>query len=159
MNLCIVAGHSVRNATVKGNDRKVLRFTVETERWTPLFGPRNAENKLGIRGPFLAGKVELPALPRPGRDYTASARWKGSSSSRPSKPGAGRNGQAEGTDQGGVAAVPCPMLVRLAAEVCRMVPSLHAFLEVVAGGSAPRVQRDPDRRCCRPAEHHLHHGR
>lgn len=30
MNLCIVAGQIVRNATVKGNDRKVLRFTVET---------------------------------------------------------------------------------------------------------------------------------
>lgn len=30
MNLCLLAGRMLRNATVKGTDRKVLRFTVET---------------------------------------------------------------------------------------------------------------------------------
>ena len=30
MNLCVVAGRIVRNACVKGTDRKVLRFAVET---------------------------------------------------------------------------------------------------------------------------------
>lgn len=30
MNLCVLAGRIVRNASVKGTDRKVLRFTVET---------------------------------------------------------------------------------------------------------------------------------
>ena len=30
MNICIIAGRIVRNASVKGTDRKVLRFTVET---------------------------------------------------------------------------------------------------------------------------------
>ncbi len=30
MNLCIISGRIVRNATVKGNGRRVLRFTVET---------------------------------------------------------------------------------------------------------------------------------
>ena len=30
MNLCVIVGRIVRNATVKGNGRKVLRFTVET---------------------------------------------------------------------------------------------------------------------------------
>ncbi|NOS71519.1 MAG: single-stranded DNA-binding protein [Verrucomicrobia bacterium] len=30
MNLCVLAGRIVRDATVKGMDRKVLRFTVET---------------------------------------------------------------------------------------------------------------------------------
>ncbi len=30
MNLCVIGGRVVRNATVKGTDRKVLRFTVET---------------------------------------------------------------------------------------------------------------------------------
>ena len=30
MNLCVIAGRIVRNATVKGTDRKILRFTVET---------------------------------------------------------------------------------------------------------------------------------
>ena len=30
MNLCILAGRILHNATVKGNGRRVLRFTVET---------------------------------------------------------------------------------------------------------------------------------
>ena len=30
MNLCVLAGRIVRKASVKGVDRKVLRFTVET---------------------------------------------------------------------------------------------------------------------------------
>lgn len=30
MNLCVIAGRILRNATVKGTDRKVLRFAVET---------------------------------------------------------------------------------------------------------------------------------
>jgi single-stranded DNA-binding protein len=30
MNLCVIAGRIVRNASVKGVERKVLRFTVET---------------------------------------------------------------------------------------------------------------------------------
>jgi len=30
MNLCVIAGRILRNATVKGTDRKILRFTVET---------------------------------------------------------------------------------------------------------------------------------
>ena len=30
MNLCVIAGRILRNPTVKGTDRKILRFTVET---------------------------------------------------------------------------------------------------------------------------------
>ncbi len=30
MNLCVIAGRILRNASVKGTDRKILRFTVET---------------------------------------------------------------------------------------------------------------------------------
>ena len=30
MNICVIGGRLLRNATVKGTDRKVLRFTVET---------------------------------------------------------------------------------------------------------------------------------
>ena len=30
MNLCVIAGCIVRNASVKGDDRKIVRFTVET---------------------------------------------------------------------------------------------------------------------------------
>ena len=30
MNLCVIAGCIVRNASVKGTDRKILRFIVET---------------------------------------------------------------------------------------------------------------------------------
>jgi hypothetical protein len=30
MNICVIGGRVVRNATVKGSDRKILRFTVET---------------------------------------------------------------------------------------------------------------------------------
>jgi single-stranded DNA-binding protein len=30
MNLCVIAGRIVRNASVKGTDRKIVRFTVET---------------------------------------------------------------------------------------------------------------------------------
>jgi single-stranded DNA-binding protein len=30
MNLCVLAGRIVRNASAKGTDRKILRFTVET---------------------------------------------------------------------------------------------------------------------------------
>lgn len=30
MNLCVLAGRILRDATVKGTERKVLRFTVET---------------------------------------------------------------------------------------------------------------------------------
>jgi hypothetical protein len=30
MNICIIGGRIVRNATVKGTDRKILRFCVET---------------------------------------------------------------------------------------------------------------------------------
>jgi hypothetical protein len=30
MNLCVIGGRILRNATVKGTDRKILRFTVET---------------------------------------------------------------------------------------------------------------------------------
>ena len=30
MNLCVIAGRLVRQASVKGTDRKILRFTVET---------------------------------------------------------------------------------------------------------------------------------
>ena len=30
MNLCVIAGRVLQNATVKGTERKVLRFTVET---------------------------------------------------------------------------------------------------------------------------------
>jgi len=30
MNLCVLAGRIVRKASVKGTDRKILRFTVET---------------------------------------------------------------------------------------------------------------------------------
>ena len=30
MNLCIIAGRLIRQASIKGTDRKVLRFTVET---------------------------------------------------------------------------------------------------------------------------------
>lgn len=30
MNICVIGGRIVRPATVKGTDRKVLRFTVET---------------------------------------------------------------------------------------------------------------------------------
>ncbi len=30
MNLCVIAGRILRNASVKGTERKVLRFTVET---------------------------------------------------------------------------------------------------------------------------------
>ena len=30
MNLCVIAGRILRNATVKGTERKILRFTVET---------------------------------------------------------------------------------------------------------------------------------
>ncbi len=30
MNLCVIAGRVVHNASVKGTDRKILRFTVET---------------------------------------------------------------------------------------------------------------------------------
>ena len=30
MNLCVIAGRIVHNASVKGSDRKILRFTVET---------------------------------------------------------------------------------------------------------------------------------
>jgi hypothetical protein len=30
MNLCVIAGRIVHNASVKGTDRKILRFTVET---------------------------------------------------------------------------------------------------------------------------------
>ena len=30
MNLCVIAGRVIRNASVKGTDRKILRFTVET---------------------------------------------------------------------------------------------------------------------------------
>ena len=32
MNLCVISGRIIRNASVKGTDRKVLRFTVETRR-------------------------------------------------------------------------------------------------------------------------------
>ena len=30
MNLCVLAGRIIRDATVKGSERKILRFTVET---------------------------------------------------------------------------------------------------------------------------------
>lgn len=30
MNICIIGGRLVRNATVKGTERKIVRFTVET---------------------------------------------------------------------------------------------------------------------------------
>ena len=30
MNLCVIAGRIARKASVKGTDRKILRFTVET---------------------------------------------------------------------------------------------------------------------------------
>ena len=30
MNICVIGGRVIRNATVKGTDRKILRFTVET---------------------------------------------------------------------------------------------------------------------------------
>ena len=30
MNLCVIAGRILHNASVKGTDRKILRFTVET---------------------------------------------------------------------------------------------------------------------------------
>ncbi len=30
MNICVIGGRIVRNASVKGTDRKILRFTVET---------------------------------------------------------------------------------------------------------------------------------
>jgi single-stranded DNA-binding protein len=30
MNLCVLAGRIIRDATVKGTERKILRFTVET---------------------------------------------------------------------------------------------------------------------------------
>ena len=30
MNLCVIAGRILRKASVKGTDRKILRFTVET---------------------------------------------------------------------------------------------------------------------------------
>ena len=30
MNICVIGGRMIRNATVKGTDRKILRFTVET---------------------------------------------------------------------------------------------------------------------------------
>jgi hypothetical protein len=30
MNLCVIAGRIIRNASVKGADRKILRFTAET---------------------------------------------------------------------------------------------------------------------------------
>lgn len=30
MNLCVIAGRILRNANVKGTERKILRFTVET---------------------------------------------------------------------------------------------------------------------------------
>ncbi len=40
MNICIIGGRIVRNATVKGVDRKVLRFTLETRD-----GHEDSENK------------------------------------------------------------------------------------------------------------------
>jgi len=40
MNICIIGGRLVRNATIKGTDRKVLRFTVETRD-----GHEDSENK------------------------------------------------------------------------------------------------------------------
>ncbi len=40
MNMCVIGGRIVRNATVKGTDRKVLRFTVETRD-----GHEEGENK------------------------------------------------------------------------------------------------------------------
>ena len=40
MNICIIGGRVVRNATVKGTDRKILRFTVETRD-----GHEEGENK------------------------------------------------------------------------------------------------------------------
>jgi single-stranded DNA-binding protein len=40
MNICIIGGRIVRNATVKGTDRKVLRFTIETRD-----GHEDGENK------------------------------------------------------------------------------------------------------------------
>ena len=40
MNICIIGGRIVGNATVKGVDRKVLRFTVETRE-----GHEDSDNK------------------------------------------------------------------------------------------------------------------
>ena len=40
MNICIIGGRVVRNATVKGTERKILRFTVETRD-----GHEEGENK------------------------------------------------------------------------------------------------------------------
>ena len=34
MNICVLAGRLVRNAIVKGTDRKVLLFTVATSLWS-----------------------------------------------------------------------------------------------------------------------------
>ena len=40
MNICVIGGRILRNATAKGTDRKILRFTVETRD-----GHEEGENK------------------------------------------------------------------------------------------------------------------
>ena len=87
MNLCVIAGRIVRNASVKGTDRKVLRFTVETrdghdegetkERVNQvpcvLFNP-SAELEQTLTGNAVGLRVELQ-----GR----IASWNGESNGRP----------------------------------------------------------------------------
>ena len=88
MNLCVIAGRIARKASVKGTDRKILRFTVETrdghdegeikERVNQvpcvLFNPSpELEQRLTSDGDGL--KVELQ-----GR----IASWNGESNGRPS---------------------------------------------------------------------------
>jgi hypothetical protein len=72
MNICIIGGRLMRNATVKGTDRKILRFSVETrdgheegetkERFNQvpcvLFNPSpELEQTLSVQGEGL--RVEL----------------------------------------------------------------------------------------------------
>ena len=87
MNLCVIAGRIVRNASVKGTDRKILRFTVETrdghdegetkERVNQvpcvLFNP-SAELEQTLTGDAEGLRVELQ-----GR----IASWNGESNGRP----------------------------------------------------------------------------
>ena len=67
MNICIIGGRIVRNATVKGTDRKILRFTVETRD-----GHDEGENKERVN--------QVPCVlfgPTPELEQTLSANGEG----------------------------------------------------------------------------------
>ena len=100
MNICVIGGRIIRNATVKGTDRKILRFTVETrdgheegdskERVNQvpcvLFGPSpELEQTLGGQGRVCTWSSR-GALP-PGATTTANPepRWWCSIAASPSR--------------------------------------------------------------------------